>query len=411
MKQKSTDILTVIIGFAVLFILNKTAGAFSLNLGIALMIAFVLGEMLAAYGLPRISSYLILGIIVGPYALEFFSESAVKSLQIVDSIALSSIAFVAGGDINFRKGGIPFSKVLLFVGVQFFAGLVLAYLIIRGLGLFLEFEYFAIPAFIIFLALILNAVSPATTVAIIKESKAKGKLTKYTLSAAVVKDFIIIVFFSMLLSFFAKDTNTTSVAKVIIEELMSGAAGVVTGIVVYLYIKYVKINVGVLLFLVIILATWVCKELHLNNLMLFIVAGVYLNNFTTFGRQVVDSIDSNFGIILLVFFFSAGMVIDLNALYDMMMIAVLIVLIRVIILYFSSYLAANTIREDGKIRHWSFMGFVGQAGVSIGFAKIIASIFPFGEVFQTLVLAVVGINQVIGPVMFRFALKKCKEIK
>jgi|GEM_PF-1548273 len=411
MKQKSTDILTVIIGFAVLFILNKTAGAFSLNLGIALMIAFILGEMLAAYGLPRISSYLILGIIVGPYALEFFSESAVKSLQIVDSIALSSIAFVAGGDINFRKGGIPFSKVLLFVGVQFFAGLVLAYLIIRGLGLFLEFEYFAIPAFIIFLALILNAVSPATTVAIIKESKAKGKLTKYTLSAAVVKDFIIIVFFSMLLSFFAKDTNTTSVAKVIIEELMSGAAGVVTGIVVYLYIKYVKINVGVLLFLVIILATWVCKELHLNNLMLFIVAGVYLNNFTTFGRQVVDSIDSNFGIILLVFFFSAGMVIDLNALYDMMMIAVLIVLIRVIILYFSSYLAANTIREDGKIRHWSFMGFVGQAGVSIGFAKIIASIFPFGEVFQTLVLAVVGINQVIGPVMFRFALKKCKEIK
>jgi len=411
MKQKSTDILTVIIGFAVLFILNKTAGAFSLNLGIALMIAFVLGEMLAAYGLPRISSYLILGIIVGPYALEFFSESAVKSLQIVDSIALSSIAFVAGGDINFRKGGIPFSKVLLFVGVQFFAGLVLAYLIIRGLGLFLEFEYFAIPAFIVFLALILNAVSPATTVAIIKESKAKGKLTKYTLSAAVVKDFIIIVFFSMLLSFFAKDTNTTSVAKVIIEELMSGAAGVVTGIVVYLYIKYVKINVGVLLFLVIILATWVCKELHLNNLMLFIVAGVYLNNFTTFGRQVVDSIDSNFGIILLVFFFSAGMVIDLNALYDMMMIAVLIVLIRVIILYFSSYLAANTIREDGKIRHWSFMGFVGQAGVSIGFAKIIASIFPFGEVFQTLVLAVVGINQVIGPVMFRFALKKCKEIK
>lgn len=411
MKQKIYNILFIIVCFLALTILENSSQAFPLRLGIALLLSFIAGEIFAKAGLPRISTYLIVGIITGPYSLGFFSLEAVTNLRIIDSIALSTIAFVAGSDISFREGRVKFLKIISFSLTQFILGFFTALGVFYFMGKFLHFNLFTNIPFILFLALILNAVSPATTVAVIKESGSKGKLTDYVLSTAIMKDFTIIICFSILLSLLGTQGEEASIAKVLSEELISAIIGVVTGFAVFLYMRFAKINLGVFLFLTIIIITWICQEMHLSNLMVFITAGIFLNNFTRFGSLVTESIDKNFNIILLIFFFSAGMVIDLRALMSMFGIAVFIVALRIVILYISCYISGVFIKEDYKIKQLSFMGFLGQAGVSIGFAKIIASIFPFGDIFQTLILAVVGINQIMGPVLFRFSLKKAGEIK
>lgn len=411
MKQNIYNAVFIAVCFFALYLLENSLQTFPLRLGIALLVSFIAGEILAKTGMPRISTYLIIGIITGPYAVSFFSLKEVAGLRIIDSIALSTIAFVAGSDIDFRRGNIKFSKILSFSLMQFIVGFFAALLIFYIMGQCFHLDMFTNISFILFLSLILNAVSPATTVAVIKETGSKGKLTDYVLSTAILKDFTIIVCFSILLSLLDVQGGEASVTNVLTEELFSAVAGIAAGLGVFVYMRFVKVNLGVFLFLTIIIITWVCRETHLNNLMVFITAGIFLNNFTRFGSIVTESIDKNFNIILLIFFFSAGMVIDLKALMSMFGLAVFIALLRVAILYVSCYISATFIKEDFKIKHLSFMGFLGQAGVSIGFAKIIASIFPFGEIFQTLVLAIVGINQVVGPVMFRFALKRCKEIK
>jgi len=411
MKQNVYNITFILICFLALYFLENSDQAFPLRLGIALLLSFIAGEIVSKAGIPRISTYLIIGIITGPYAFSFFNLRAVADLRIIDSIALSTIAFVAGSGIDFRKGNIRFFKILSFSLMQFIIGFSAALLIFYVIGKFLDFSLFTDVSFILFLALILNAVSPATTVAVIKETGSKGKLTDYVLSTAILKDFTIIVCFSILLSLLGSQGEEASIAKVLSEELLSATAGVVTGFAVFVYMRFVKINLGVFLFLTIIIITWICQEMHLSNLMVFIAAGIFLNNFTRFGPIVTESIDKNFNIILLIFFFSAGMVIDLKALMSMLGLAVFIVILRIVILYGSCYISANFIKEDFKIKQLSFMGFLGQAGVSIGFAKIIASIFPFGDVFQTLILAVVGINQIMGPILFRFSLQKAGEIK
>ena len=411
MKQNVYNIAFILVCFLALYLLENSIQAFPLRLGTALLMSFIVGEILSKIGLPRISTYLIIGIITGPYAFSFFSLQAVSDLRIIDSIALSTIAFVAGSDIDFRKGNIKFFKILSFSLIQFIIGFSAALLIFYIMGKFFHFGLFTNIAFILFLALILNAVSPATTVAVIKETGSKGKLTDYVLSTAILKDFTIIVCFSILLSLLGSRGEEASIAKVLTEEVLSAAAGIVAGFAVFVYMRFVKINLGVFLFLTIIIITWIAREMHLSNLMVFITAGIFLNNFTRFGSIVAESIDKNFNIILLIFFFSAGMVIDLKALMSMFGLAIFIVILRIVILYVSCYISGSFIKEDFKIKQLSFMGFIGQAGVSIGFAKIIASIFPFGDIFQTLILAVVGINQIMGPVLFRFSLQKAGEIK
>jgi len=56
------------------------------------------------------------------------------------------------------------------------------------------------------------------------------------------------------------------------------------------------------------------------------------------------------------------------------------------------------------------MTYVTQAGVSIGLAQIAARQFPeIGIYLNTVVLAIIAVNQIIGPITFKLALINTRE--
>ena len=58
---------------------------------------------------------------------------------------------------------------------------------------------------------------------------------------------------------------------------------------------------------------------------------------------------------------------------------------------------------------WS--GLIPQAGVTLGLTLIAAQEFPeWGARFQTLMVSLIAINQLVGPVLFRNALARAGEI-
>ncbi|MEO7109219.1 MAG: sodium:proton exchanger, partial [Polyangiaceae bacterium] len=66
--------------------------------------------------------------------------------------------------------------------------------------------------------------------------------------------------------------------------------------------------------------------------------------------------------------------------------------------------------DPPAIRNWGFTGLISQAGLALGIAPIIAHEFPsFGGPFSALAIAAVGINQLVGPVMFKIALDRTGE--
>ncbi len=57
------------------------------------------------------------------------------------------------------------------------------------------------------------------------------------------------------------------------------------------------------------------------------------------------------------------------------------------------------------------MAYITQAGVAIGLAQLAQRQFPeIGVYLITLVLAVISINQIIGPIAFKIALGIVKEV-
>jgi hypothetical protein len=58
------------------------------------------------------------------------------------------------------------------------------------------------------------------------------------------------------------------------------------------------------------------------------------------------------------------------------------------------------------------MGLISQAGVAIGLATVMADAYPErGAQMRTLFLAIIAINETIGPVLFRQALARSGELR
>ena len=54
-------------------------------LGFTLVVAYLAGKMIEKIKLPKITGYLIAGILTGPYFLDLLSVQVVKNLQLIDS--------------------------------------------------------------------------------------------------------------------------------------------------------------------------------------------------------------------------------------------------------------------------------------------------------------------------------------
>ena len=77
----------------------------ALALGFALVGAWVTGDLLRRFNLPRLTGYLLFGILVGPYLGNVITESMAGQLQVITGIATTLIALIAGLTLNLERLG------------------------------------------------------------------------------------------------------------------------------------------------------------------------------------------------------------------------------------------------------------------------------------------------------------------
>src|SRR5687767_13594922 len=81
----------------------EAARGTALALGFTLVVALVIGEFLRRFRLPRLTGYLVFGLLVGPYLGNVITESMASQLQLVTGIATTLIAFIAGLTLNTER--------------------------------------------------------------------------------------------------------------------------------------------------------------------------------------------------------------------------------------------------------------------------------------------------------------------
>ena len=80
------------------------------SLGLILLLGFIGAKVIRRLKIPAVTAYLLLGIIIGPCALNFVSKGILGSSGLISNIVLGFIAFSIGQNFSistFRKVGRP----------------------------------------------------------------------------------------------------------------------------------------------------------------------------------------------------------------------------------------------------------------------------------------------------------------
>lgn len=392
-----------------------------LAFGFVMLTSWLAGRLFAGFGLPKLTGYLVAGIIVGPATLGYIGESVLEQLKLVNGIAISLIALTAGSELDLRAFR-PLLRTILaitFVGVCGAAiTLGLAIWLLRDAIPFLDaLARHAGMAVAAVLGVAIAAGSPAVVVAIRKETGADGPVARTTLGVVVVADLVVIMLYAItstvahaVLS--GRADVTTAAGTVAWEVLGSPLVGVLVGAVLALYVKKVRAGIDYFVVAVCVAITEVSDRVHLDPLLVALGAGIFVENVTHAGRELVEGFDKASLPVYVLFFTVAGATIHLHTLALLALPAFALVMIRATALLVGSRLATTLTRAEPTVKRYAGFGLLPQAGLAIALALSLSRSFPeFGPDATALVLAIVGVNELIAPVIYRWSLVRSGEVR
>ncbi len=394
-----------------------------LALGFILVAAYLFGKIIFNFRLPKITGYLLAGILFGPYFLNYVSQTIVIELRLIDNIALSLIALTAGGEFRIATIKTQWQLLARIISWQIlivFAGVTLGCMLLKPFIPLIAPQPFtiALGASLILGALAI-AKSPATTIAIITETRARGPYTDVILGVTVAKDIIVVLVFAFILAFAkplivpGEDLHFQYLVKVLGEILQSLGTGLISGYLIYAYIRYVKAHLFLFLLGYILLIIELSAIIHIEIILVFMMAGFIVQNFSKQGDNLIHAIENNSLPIYVMFFAIAGASLNFQIFLDNWMFTLILVGLRMGTTQIGTWMGAQLSSANILIRKYGWLGFIGQAGVTLGLAIIVDRTIPgaIGENIKSIIIATIAINQILGPVLFRYGLGKTGEIR
>lgn len=396
-------------------------GGLAASLGLVILSGFLCGEIGSRLQLPRLTGYIVAGILIGPYVLGMLSHEVVAQLNLIDQIALAIIALSAGGELHLTSLRKRFRGIAWITGAQtvgiFSIGVLSFYLISSWMPFLQGLSSNSKLAVSLVFGVIAVAQSPATTIAIITETKSAGMVTETLLGITVIKDVLVIFLFSSLIpllkmiEFDSGGMNVEFIFGLFYELGISIVAGLVAGFIISLYLRYVNQSPVLFVLAFSYLVSEGAKNFHLDTLIICIAAGVWVTNASKRGEDLIQMLEDSSLLVYVIFFTITGAALNLIALQTMFGFAVLLVVIRIMATGVSTYAGAKFSGETFPSPHWLWMLFLPQAGVSLGLLTVlIREGFAWSEGMQTLMIAVIAINQIVGPILMKNGLSICNEI-
>ena len=381
-----------------------------------LILGFIFGRLGNLIRLPRVTGYIIAGIIFGPSLLKIFSENSMAQLQFIPQLALGVIALVIGAGLSFSLVKRLGFRLILITILQALGAFILVLLF---LFLFKMPLGAALP-----LAAIATATAPAATVAIIKEYRSKGPLTETTLAVVALDDAIAIILFGLILTLDLKHLSTfgetalASLSASFMEILIALAIGIALGLAAHVLIKMTKELTDSLIIIlgIVLLGIGIAAISETSALLTNMFLGLTLINVSSKNSEMVVNLEKLTPPIYCFFFVLAGAHLNLKVFttagWALITWAVIFVIMRIIGKISGAYAGGTLSRAPDTIRKYLGLTLIPQAGVAIGLTLLItkaSSFFEFRSLILNITLMAVAFNEIVGPICTKFALFKAKE--
>ncbi|HUH03741.1 MAG TPA: cation:proton antiporter [Kofleriaceae bacterium] len=392
----------------------------TIALGFLLVSAFLGGAASARIGLPRITGFLVVGLLAGPYVTSLLTHDMLEAGKAVEGVAVALIALTAGGEIKIEWLRKHAARLAIITGLQILIVATMVGCVVffgRSLFPFIPADDLLSAAII---ALVLAAIavsnSPTVTIALISDNKAKGPLSQTVLGVVVLVDVCVIVLFAVTLAV-ARDAlgsgPGTSLAVTLARELGGSVlVGVGFGIGIAAFLRYIGRDTPVFILGVCFAIAQLAAAFHLEALLIALTAGLWVGNVSrTATEPLIEGIERLSLPIYAVFFASAGAKVNLDALASMWPLALLLSATRAIAIWAGAAAGTRLARTEPVIQRYAWLGLISQAGVTLALAAILARAFPeWGEGIQVLIVAMIALHEIIGPIGFQFALRRAGEV-
>jgi len=406
-----------------------------LSVSIALLAGLIMTRFFKPLKLPAVTAYLIAGVLIGPYCvgalgfegIGFPSHEAVSKLSLISEVALGFIAFSIGSEFrleDLKKTG----KQAFVIGVfQALVATLFVDLALYGMHLLMP-DKLSLPQ-VITLGAIATATAPAATLMVVRQYKAKGKLTDLLLPIVALDDAVGLIVFAV--SFGIAKTLTTGAVDVIsivvnplIEIVASLALGAVMGWVLTQLEKLFNSNTNRLnltIGLVFLTAALSMLEFHIgavhisfSSLLVCMMLGTIFCNICPLSEDLMAASDKWTSPLFALFFVISGAELELGVFTDLaiVIIGLVYILFRSLGKYFGSYASAKATACTPEVTKYLGITLLPQAGVALGMCTIAAADLPgAGELIRNITLFAVLIYELFGPLMTRWALTKAGDIK
>ena len=404
-----------------------------LCLGIILVGAIIAEKIVNYIKVPAITSYILLGIIIGPYAINITGEGLMTATELLSNMALGFIAFHIGKNFsleNFKRIGKP----VLYVSIS----VTVATLICVTMGIY----YVAHQPF--HTALVFGAISaataPATTMMVIRQYRARGLFTDVLVGIVAIDDAWGIMLFSVSLAI-AQIVQIGHFSELIIMSVAAKAAGkiffsmalgsimafFVSRISIYLNRKEdvltfilgaILINTGAALYfkgypskypilylLAILINTGAALYFRMSPLLTNMFFGAVIVNIDKTAFRFFDSLANIDWPFYIMFYVLAGANLDVGLIPTLVIIGSVYIIARIMGRIGGAYAGAVIAGTDKSIKRYMGLALMAQAGVAIGLAMMAKSQLPHtgGAILNTIIATTV-IYEIIGPIATRMLL-------
>ncbi len=383
--------------------------------------------------LPFITGLLVIGLFSGPFIFKLLPKESGTSLQFINDISLAFIAFAAAAELYIKELRSRFKSIkwMTFgqLVVTFVVSSVAIYFLAGQINFMRDMNAANKIAVSILMATIFVARSPASAIAVINEMRAKGPFVQTAMGVTVVKDFLVILLFAICLSISkalvgGEPFSLTFLLVLIGELLASFGLGYLVGQMLKLVLKirmHQHVKTGIILAIgygVYALYYFVKhftldefgKEFHLEPLLICIIGSFYVTNFSRFRYEFLKILEEVGPLIYIAFFTLTGASVSLDILPKVIGVALILFSIRLITMIMGSFVGGTLGGDSGLFRRIGWMPYVTQAGVGLGLATIVANAFPaWGNEFSTIVIAVIVLNQFVGPPLFKWSINLVGE--
>ncbi|UZQ84797.1 cation:proton antiporter [Thermoclostridium stercorarium] len=382
-----------------------------LSLALILAAGFFLTRITKIAKLPNVTGYIIAGILIGPYVLNFIPHEMVENMSFISDIALAFIAFGIGQFFTkeaFKETG--FGVFVITITESLVPGIMVT--------LFTHFVFCLNWSFCMILGAIATATAPASTMVTIRQYHARGNFVNTLLQVVAFDDAVCLISFSLASAFVSSSIGeNVSVSQIIIPVVYNIGAlamGFIGGIILSKLITPNRSQDNRLILTISLLLgiAGLCAAADISPLLSCMVLGTTYINITK-DRELFKQVENFTPPVLSVFFVVSGMRLDISSFRSLGIIGVFYFVTRIVGKYIGAYIGCLIAKSTKEVRDYLGLALIPQAGVAIGLAFLGERILPggMGNMLLTIILSSSVLYELIGPACAKIALIRSGSIK